>query len=289
MPKIEQSYRPPARRRRQAAPPPPQPRSHEDEVRASSVVFGILILAALVVAAAAWMGGSLSQVQRHVDNTTDGVARGMGFSVNQIAVVGVDEDLARLVRDAAMVEPGENMFRADPHIIRRRVESTRQVLDVKVHRLWPDQILIIAAPARPTAVWNDGRGLAVVDSFGRLMPGVRAVDHPGLLRVTGDEAAPAAPMLAGALAGEPHFAERVMSAERVRAERWDLMLDTGARVQLPDGQRLAPAIARLADLDMRERVLKRPIRIFDLRTPGRVFITPAGDASEPVVLAARGN
>jgi len=85
----------------------------EEEVRVSSVLFGLAILTALIVAAAAWMGGSLSQVERRVGHMMDSSARSLGLAVQYVSVEGVPEDLAEQIRFAALVEPGENMFRAD--------------------------------------------------------------------------------------------------------------------------------------------------------------------------------
>lgn len=165
-----------------------------EEVRVSSVLFGLVMLIAIVVALAAWMGGSMSQIENRFAGFMDDSARMAGVAVNEVAVLGLEQDpaLQQEVRDAAMIEPGENMFRADPYIIRRRVESTHKVLNVRVHRLWPDQVVIIADAAEPVALWHDGTEWTVVDGLGRVIPDEHADDHPDLVRIAGHGAPEAA-------------------------------------------------------------------------------------------------
>ncbi|MEL6258679.1 MAG: cell division protein FtsQ/DivIB [Pseudomonadota bacterium] len=249
------------------------PKEPEGEVKPASILFGFLLLAALIVAAAAWMGGSMSLIRNHVDNSLDGAARNMGFAVQDVSVLGVDEPLAQLVRDAAMVEPGENMFRADPYVVRRRVEATRQVRNVKVHRLWPDQVVVVADPAEPVALWRDTSGdWAVVDSFGRIMPGVPASDHPSLIRVAGDGAAEASPGLVHALSDNGRLGDRIVLAERIAERRWNIVFDTGMFARLPHDDALEDAVKRLAMLQSEQLVIDRSVAALDLRATGKTFL-----------------
>ncbi|MGA1342959.1 MAG: FtsQ-type POTRA domain-containing protein [Hyphomonas sp.] len=151
MPKIERNQTVPPGRR------PPATIVDEvtgEEVRVSSVIFGVVMLVAILVATAAWMGGSLSQIGARFGGFFDDSARLVGLDVKDVAVMGLNDTpvLAEEVRAAAMIEPGENMFRADPHLIRSRVEATQKVLNVRVHRLWPGQVVILADAAEPVAL-----------------------------------------------------------------------------------------------------------------------------------------
>jgi cell division protein FtsQ len=271
MPKIERNQTVPTRRRR---PLTLVDQTTGEEVRVSSVLFGIVLLVAIVVATAAWMGGSMSQVQSRFAGLVDDGARMAGVSVNDVSVIGLEADpvLADDVRDAAMIEPGENMFRADPHLIRRRVEATQKVLNVRVHRLWPDQIVIIAEAAEPVAVWHDGRRWAVVDGLGRVIPGARASDHTRLVKLAGAGGADAAPKLAELLGEHKELSDRVAIATRVAGRRWDMRLVTGVTVRLPEDAALESALSRLAQLETRTALSERPLAQVDLSHQGRVYL-----------------
>lgn len=255
--------------------PPPPPIHQEEKASVTSIIVGLVMIAALVVATAAFMGGSLSRLEGRMANTFDAAARSTGLAVETVTIVGLEADpvLARDIRASAMIEPGENMLRADPHAIRARVQATRRVVNVRVHRLWPDQIVIIADPAQPVALFFKGESWAVVDALGREMEGVRAEDHAALPRLAGHGAPQAAPLLAAALRDWPGVAGELAYAERIAARRWDLHLQSGQRVRLPLDSELAPALARLDRLDRATPAAARA-EILDLRQDGRVYVTP---------------
>lgn len=253
-----------------------------EEVSVSSVVFGLVMVAALIVAGAALMGGSLSRMESHFANTTDGAARSVGLGVTSVTVIGLEHDpqLAAEIRGAAMVEPGENMFRADPHRIAARIEATRKVVNVRVHRLWPDQIVIMAEPARPLALYHDGAHWQVVDTLGRVLPEEDPEAFAGLPRLAGAGAMEAAPQIVTALEREPELAEHVILVRRINDRRWDLHMESGAVARLPLDDALEPALTQLAALNLRTGMATRALAAIDLRVPGRVFLKPADAQAE---------
>lgn len=260
--------------RRKAAPPPPEP--HYESVDASSVIFGLVMVFAVIVAGAALMGGSLSKMGNRVSGTMDGTAGALGLSVADVKVVGLEDDpsLSRLVTRMSEIEPGENMFRADPHQIRRRVMATGQVTDARVYRLWPDQILIHASPAQPVAIWHDGTEWRVVDSLGGIVTGANAEDHTSLVRLSGAAAAEGTPALMRALTRNASLSERISYAERVSKRRWNLKLRNGTTVQLPVDVRIDRASAQLAELDADAHLTSRAVERIDLRVPGKTYLKP---------------
>lgn len=247
----------------------------EEEVRVSSVLFGLAILTALIVAAAAWMGGSLSQVERRAGNFMDSSARSLGLAVEYVSVEGLPEDVAERIRNAALIEPGENMFRADPYAIRKRIEDTRTVVNVQVHRFWPDHILILADPVQPIAMWKSGVEWKVVDGLGRVIPEPDGrIRRDALLRVAGAGADSAVPLLVEAFNEFPHLAARVDLARRMTDERWDIEFDTGIIVRLPRDEMMAPAVRRLAFMERDNKILARRLETIDLRHAEQSFLTP---------------
>ena len=278
MPKIERNQTVPGRRR--APPATIIDETTGEEVRVSSVIFGIVLLVAILVATAAWMGGSMSQIGSRFGGFMDDTARLAGVDVRSVSVIGLELNpaLADEVRAAAMIEPGENMFRADPYVIRRRVEATKNVLNVRVHRLWPGQVVILAEAAEPVALWHDGREWKVVDGLGRILPDAKADDHGHLLRLAGLGAPEAAPQLTRALAAAPDISDSVAVATRVGERRWDMRFVSGVTVRLPEDEALEPAMDRLAKLQVRTALTQRPLDMIDLRSRGRVYLRVSEEA-----------
>lgn len=260
----------------------PEPTYFEEGTQASSVIFGIVMVVAIIVAGAAMLGGSLSQVSQRWGNVMDGSSRALGLSVESVEVIGLEHvpAIARQVEAAAMIAPGENMFRADPHVIRRRVEDTQLVANVQVYRLWPDSVMIYADAAQPSALWYDGNEWTVVDSLGRVMPRQKAADHAQLVKSVGAGAPQALPALDAALDLMPEFAKHVKLARRIAERRWNLELINGAVVQLPSDENLAAGMASLARFEANSALTRRALKKIDLRVPGRVFLTQVQDRSE---------
>ncbi len=254
----------------------PEPEYFHERTQASSVIFGLVMVVAMIVAGAALLGGSLAQVGQRWASTMDGASRSIGLSVDSIEIVGLEHVpvIARAVESAAMIAPGENMFRADPHTIRRRIEETRMVANVRVYRLWPDTVMIYADAAQPTALWFDGDDWAVVDSLGRQMRGQRASDHLDLIKSVGVGAPDAIPALHTALQSLPDFVGQIEVARRIAERRWDIELKNGALVRLPADEDLATGIASLARANAEGALTRRALAAIDLRVAGRIFLTP---------------
>lgn len=242
----------------------------------SSVIFGLVMVVALIVAGAAMLGGSLSQVGKRWGSAMDGASRSVGLSVDKVEVIGLEHipAVARQVKTAAMVEPGENMFRADPHLIQRRVEDLQLVTNVRVYRLWPDTVMIYADAAEAAALWNDGERWSVVDSMGRIMPKARPQDHLDLVKSIGAGGAEAVPILDKVVAALPDLRPEIDHARRVAGRRWDLVLHSGAIVKLPNDDRIMAGVQTFARLDRTGNLKRRPLAAIDLRVEGRVFLTP---------------
>ena len=264
----------PARGRRKAPPPPPEPEYRN--VEASSVIFGLVMVLAVIVAGAALMGGSLGKVGNRVDGILDGTAGALGLAVSDVQIVGLETDpsLAGMVTRLSEIEPGDNMFRADPHKIRRRILATGQVTDARVYRLWPNQILIHASPAEASAMWHDGTDWQVVDSLGRIMTGVPEDQREGLVRVAGVRAPDGVPALVRALDRNEKLATQISYAERISARRWNVKLKSGVTVELPADRSIDRAAAMLAELDADTQLTSRKIERIDLRVSGKAFLKP---------------
>jgi cell division protein FtsQ len=97
--------------------------------------------------------------------------------------------------------------------------------------------------------------------------------------VIGDGAADDALVMIKALDRFETLKYDLVALSRIADRRWDLIYDTGLRVQLPE-MGVGPALQQLETLQSLYALLDRDVTVIDLRVPGLVALKPATPAEE---------
>lgn len=238
---------------------------------------GAVLFVGIAVASAAWLGSSLFDAREAFARSADSAAATAGFDIDELEVAalpgGPAITQARENEVLALIVPEgrRSILSLDPDEVRARVESLDWVASARVRRLWPSTLKVEVERRQEYALWEEDGQVSVVDINGERLLAERAVDHPNLPRIIGRGAGPAAEPLLVALESLPDVRSRLVQMERVRGRRWDIELQSGAIVALP--QEGAPeALARLEALHARYALLDRPVRQLDMRTPGRLAV-----------------
>jgi cell division protein FtsQ len=123
----------------------------------------------------------------------------------------------------------------------------------------------------PFARWqHDGR-LVVIDRAGVVVTAHQPDRYRSLPLVVGVDAATEAVALIDMMATDSGLQARVAAAVRISSRRWNLKLDNGVDVLLPEDGTEA-AWRRLGALHRQDKVLERDINVIDLRVEDRVFL-----------------
>lgn len=256
----------------------------------STYAFGTVTAGAVMVAVAAWMGGSLASIDERIQNGWDSTAKATGFTVANIVIDGLDPRTKADVLNAVGLEAGENMFRADPFLLKERIESAvENVSDVRVLRQWPNDIWIVAENRRPLALWQSEGEWQVIDQAGKVMVSEKVSDYADLPRVIGPAGGYAAPELLEQLKFHPEIADHLDSATRVGGRRWDLKLDTGLEISLPEDAQIDQALLAVYDLNEATGVLSdaSEVKRIDARDPDH-FAVGLGVARAEIDASAGG-
>jgi cell division protein FtsQ len=251
--------------------------------RAATYALGTIICGAAMLAIAAWMGGSLGAFGKNFQNGIDVIFRSAGLSIEKIEVIGLDPLVEERAREMAGIHVGGNMMGADPYAIKQRVEKLDAVSGVKVHRFWPDRIMIIADPREPIALWQgEGDSWRVIDQRGRTFAEADPQQYLHLPRIVGQDASGAAATLVTAMSDFPDLSARMETAYRISGRRWDVKFRDGAEVALPEDAQLVEALGALNLMQARTAVLDLPVTRIDARHPERFALRPvAGAPSAP--------
>jgi len=225
------------------------------------------------------------------------LGRGPGLSIQEIRIEGREFAPREALLTAIGTTPGEAMLDFDPAAAKERLERIAWVEHAHVERRLPGTILIRLTERRAFAVWQKDGRFAVIDREGRVMATERLQAFGPLPLVVGAGAEREAAAMIDLLRSSPEIADRVQAIIRVSERRWNIRLQTGADILLPEGHEEA-AITRLAELQARDKLLDRPLAAVDMRLPDRLVVrlqptapaAPAASAppSAPTARSQRG-
>jgi cell division protein FtsQ len=208
------------------------------------------------------------------------------FTVQSVEVEGRNRTERQAVLDALRVRRGTPILDVDLDAAKARLESMPWVRAAAVERLLPDTIYLRLVERTPLAVWQHQKKFDVIDQDGAVIPGARVDEFGSLLQVVGDGAPQATAELIDMLGGEPRLAAHVAAAVRVGGRRWNLDLDNGIEVALPeDGAE--EAWHRLAALDRNDRILERDIKLVDMRLPDRLVLRLSPETAKTLIKKTR--
>ena len=201
----------------------------------------------------------------------------LGFTVQEVFVTGRGETKRQEIMRMLEVERGAPILAYDFASAKERVERLPWVLNAKIERLLPDTLVLHLIERRPLALWqNDGR-FFLIDEEGEVITSLGLDRFRGMMHVVGPDAPDNVGPLIELLQTQPEIKNKVKSAVRIGGRRWDLRLNGGVDVRLPEDG--APeALARLARFERESNLLSRDIKILDLRVPDRVILRRQPDA-----------
>jgi cell division protein FtsQ len=266
----------PARRRRSPR-RKPLPRVVQRGLRLG--LPGLAGLAVLGAVAWAWSSGWMAARAADAGRAVLGLTAEAGFGIREVLVIGRSVTPAEGILEALAVRQGDPILAFDPAAAREALDRIAWVADSVVERRLPDTIVVRLTERRPLAVWQHEQQLRVVDATGAVLAEDELWRFRHLPLIVGSGAPDAAPALLDMLHAEPAVSARVAAAIRVAERRWELELQNGIRVRLPE-QGAAEALARLARLEADYRLFERDIVAIDLRMPDRLVIQVSPLANE---------
>lgn len=199
-----------------------------------------------------------------------------GYTLDWLDVAGAERTGVEEIAMAVGAAPGLGLSRVDLEAARESIQSLSWVKSAEVLRLWPDRIAVLIEERQPYAVWQINQTHHVIDPDGYVIDAADPRDFLDLPRVVGEDANREAHAVIALLALHPEIRDRVTNAIRVGERRWNLRLQSGGDVLLPEDDP-ASALALLAAMHEERGVLDYEAQIFDLRNSGEMVMRPWPD------------
>lgn len=204
------------------------------------------------------------------------IAGGTSLVVQDIVIEGREKTPEPLLRAALGVSRGDKLLGFSLEGARTRIEGLAWVQHATVERRLPGTVVVQLQERRPFAVWQTNGKFLLIDRAGQVVADPDPAKDPSAVNlplVVGPGAPENAAALLDQLAALPALRARVVAAVRVGERRWNLRLNNGADVLLPEGQEVA-AMQRLMELHTAQALLDRPLQTLDMRLPDRLVVRP---------------
>ena len=247
--------------------------------------FAMLALSAALVGSFSLYG---VVVGGHMPGVVQAVTARTGFAIDEIRVSGNVETSEIDIFDRVGLDGWTSLVGFDVQDARERIESLPWVESVAVRKVYPSTLEVKVAERAPFAIWQHGAALSLIEADGKVIAPLSGARHAGLPLVVGPGAGKAAAGFIARVAAHPALAARVRGYVRVSDRRWNLTLDNGVTVKLPERGEDA-ALAELAALDGRDGLLSRDLLSVDMRLADRLVLklSPEAAAARAAALKAR--
>jgi cell division protein FtsQ len=240
-----------------------------------------LILLGLGALGACWAGAA-----DFIDNGSRlrtavfGSTAAIGLSVQDIQVTGRSVTAREDILKALGAGRGTPILAVNPETARAQLETLPWVRTASVERRLPDTLFVTLTERQPLALWQRHGKMVLIDHDGVVVATEHLERYGDLLLVVGEDAPAHTEALIALLATQPEMQKHVSSAVRVAERRWNLILDSGVTVELPEDGAEA-AWAHFAVLERDHAILARDIEKVDLRLPDRVSLKVAPEPPKP--------
>jgi cell division protein FtsQ len=231
----------------------------------------------------AWREGWLIEARARLDAVGLAIVGAITpFKLVDVTVEGRDYVEPAAILGALGVKAGDSLLGIDLQAARQRLEAIDWVASATVERRLPDTLYVTMVERRAVAIWQNGDEYTLIDRDGRTVRASRMPPGAETLLLLGG---PGAPEHVGELllllAYEPTVAKQLRAAVWVGQRRWNLILNNGVEIWLPEEDAVA-ALQQLIKLDEKHKLLAREFGVVDLRLPDKLYLRKRGSSEAPV-------
>jgi len=224
-------------------------------------------------------GDHVPMIVDAVRDTRDAVANAAGFRIGAVALSGQHHVGRDTIFAAAGVTDRASLLFLDVDAARSRLKAIPWIAEATVRKLYPDRLQITVTEREPFALWQLAGHVSVISADGTVIAPLVDPAFTALPLVVGFGAGPRAHDFLALLDRYPGIRCQVRASILVAERRWNLRLENGLDVRLPEDD-VGHALDLLANLDRDRQLLSRDIAVVDLRLPDRVTVRLSEDVAQ---------
>lgn len=234
------------------------------------------------------LGGHVETLRANYGEPHHMLARLVGFGIDRVTIAGIAELSEVEVLVAAGIDPKISLPFFDADQARRRLEAAPLIREAAIRKLYPGEVAITLVEREPFALWQVKGELFVIAADGTVIDRMDDGRFAHLPLVVGPEANVRAREYLALRSQAGPLAAQIRAATLVAGRRWNLKLENGMDVRLPEVDPGA-AVKRLAALQADYRIFDKDLLAIDLRQPDRVVmrLTEEGAATRAEQLKSK--
>src|SRR5277367_3344998 len=224
-------------------------------------------------------GGHVEELTQALSDARNAIANSAGFRITSIVINGRKQ----LTQDEVLASSGVNgrssLLFLDAATVRDKLKANPWIGEATVLKLYPGELQIDIVERSAFALWQQDGKLSVISDDGAVLEPYVSRRFVTLPLVVGKGAETRAKDFLALLARYPQVRAQAKAAIFVGERRWNLRLNDGLDVRLPEND-VGNALAALSKLDKDDRLFSRDIVAVDMRLPDRLTVQLSEDAAK---------
>ena len=205
----------------------------------------------------------------HVTTIVSAVTAWSGLAIDAVEITGQSETAETDVLDRLAIGEYPSIVTFDAIAARERVEALPWVKRATIRKLYPDTLQVAIVEKKPYAIWQRDAGVSLIDQNGNVITDYIGGRYASLPMVVGEGANQRADEFISLIGEFPSLAPRVKAGVLVSGRRWNVVLDNGIEIMLPE-EDPASALIQVVALEDGNQIFSREIAAVDLRLPNRL-------------------
>ena len=191
------------------------------------------------------------------------------FMVNLMSLKGASVSVMQDIREVVPIDFPVSRFDLDLDHIRQIILGLGPVKDANVRVRSNGVLLVDVVERAPAFLWRRDNGLEVLDETGiYVRTGASRLQHRDLPLIAGEGADSQVAQAQQLFEAAKPLRERLRGLVFIGERRWDVVLDNGQRLMLPEKNPVL-ALERLIAINQAEDLLERSVKVVDFRLQHR--------------------
>jgi cell division protein FtsQ len=187
-----------------------------------------------------------------------------GLGITEVKITGQSEASEMDVLDHLEIGQYPSLVTFDVEAAKARVEKLPWVKQATLKKVYPHGLEVAISERDPFAVWQHDGVVSLVDDDGSVISDGVSERYAALPLVVGPGAASRAAEFTNLVGAFPEIAGRVRAGVLVSGRRWNIVLNDGVELLLPE-KNPAQALQQIVALDESAALLSREIAAVDMR------------------------